>query len=690
MRMAKPHCSSQYSGVSPRHLIGGVVAMCLCTACLQPLKLAPDDSHRVLTELLIPAPNPGEPGPYGVRTLFYGSGTDKQRPEYRDSVTLTTQTVDGSKLAEAPSGSLGRSRERYWGFDFDSLPVNGRVWYPDGEGPFPLVLIVHGNHNMKDFSDPGYAYLGELLASRGYILASVDENFLNGNIRGENDARGWMLLQHVQAWKSFNDSTGSPFEGKVDMENIALIGHSRGGEAVAIAGAFNRLNHYPDDATIEFDFNFNIKALIAIAPIDGQYEPTGGPTPLANVNYLVVHGSHDGDVSAFSGLRQYQRIEFTDGQRWFKSAIWMYRANHGQWNTVWGNQDWGARSARYLDLRALIEPEEQREFAKIYFSAFLDATLKGKTEYLLMFADHRAAGRWLPKTMYATRFQDNGFKALADYSEDVDVTTGSVPGVTIEADSLGTWREAVIPLRWRNAEMGHNAVWLGWNNRIAGDDTTKMGQPGSYTITVSDSLRAAWEVNDVTVLQFSLAPTDDTPEPREAAEDSLEAQSDSVNAQTETQAQPQEQVQAHAQAQAQPQAPAQAHGEGAPALQEATLEAEDSTVVDLSVEVVDADGMTARLPLSRYGAVRKPLEITVRRRKGRDESNFRNLYEMILQTYIIPLADFAEAGENFDPAKLRSIRFVFDRTPAGTVILSDVGLSNMDPTFLVASGPNEN
>ena len=99
------------------------------------------------------------------------------------------------------------------------------------------MLIVHGNHDMKDFSDPGYAYLGELMASRGFILASVDENFLNGNIRGENDARGWMLLQHLKAWRAFNDSAGSPFYHKVDMGNIALMGHSRGGEAVGGPGA---------------------------------------------------------------------------------------------------------------------------------------------------------------------------------------------------------------------------------------------------------------------------------------------------------------------------------------------------------------------------------------------------------------------------------------------------------------------
>ena len=137
---------------------------------------------------------------------------------------------------------------------------------------------------------------GELLASRGYIVASVDENFLNGNIRGENDARGWMLLKHLQAWKGFNDSTGSPLQGKVDMHNIALMGHSRGGEAVTVAGAFNRLAYYPDDATVKFDFNFDIKSLVAIAPVDGQYRPADKPTPVTNYNYFLIHGSHDGDV----------------------------------------------------------------------------------------------------------------------------------------------------------------------------------------------------------------------------------------------------------------------------------------------------------------------------------------------------------------------------------------------------------
>ncbi|HEU4629191.1 MAG TPA: hypothetical protein VFS08_05575, partial [Gemmatimonadaceae bacterium] len=176
-------------------------------ACTPALKLARDDSAVVLAHHTIQAPDPTARGPYAVRTLYYGSGTDRRRAVYRDSVAVKTAVVDASPFVSL-SGDAAKSRKDYWGFDTKHFPVNGRVWYPDAPGRFPLVLVVHGNHDMKDFSDPGYAYLGQLLASRGYVVVSVDMNFLNGSIRGENDARGWMLLQHVKAWTAFDTTAG--------------------------------------------------------------------------------------------------------------------------------------------------------------------------------------------------------------------------------------------------------------------------------------------------------------------------------------------------------------------------------------------------------------------------------------------------------------------------------------------------
>jgi dienelactone hydrolase len=619
------------------------------SACLvAPLKLTTDDSAIVLARHSIRAPDPGQRGTYAVKSLYYGSGTDKRRPEYRDSVTIKTASVDGSKLAGPPNPAQGKLRRDYWGFDFTKLPVNGRVWYPDAPGPFPLVLIVHGNHNMKEFSDPGYRYLGELLASRGYILASVDENFLNGFMNNENDARGWMLLKHLQEWRRFNDSTGSPLRGMVDMSRIVLMGHSRGGEAVAVAGAFNRLRHYPDDATVAFDFDFDIRGLVAIAPVDGQYRPSDRPTPVRDYSYLVIHGSHDGDVSSFNGLAQYERVRFTEGTPHFKSAVYVYRANHGQWNTAWGELDGGPRSARSLDIRGLMSQADQRRFAEVYIGAFLDVTLRDRREYLPLFRDHRSAGAWLPRTMYITRYQDATFRTLAAFDEDVDVTSGAVPGVSLAGDSLATWKEAPIPFRWRGANQGHNAVSLGWNRRVAGADTAARGMPASYTLTLGDSLRTAWRLDEGSALAFALAPTEARPGPRAAKRDSSASKDTAARA-------------------TRPPARAPRPAPAKP----------DSTPIDLTIEAVDAEGRVARVALSAYGVPRRPLDVGVYRRAGRDKLRFAATHEIVLQEYLVPLADFARATPGFDPRRLAKVRWRFDRTDAGTIWLDNIAIARL-------------
>ena len=649
-----------------RHLpVPAVAIAALLAGCIGRATLPRDDSPTVLARQLIPGPSPAEPGSYAVRTLAYGSGTDRRRRVFRDSVAIRTTPVDASPFVSFEP-DMAKERRKYWGFEPKKFPLNARVWYPEGDGPFPLVLVVHGNHDMKDFSDPGYAYLGEHLASRGFILASVDMNFLNGPTRNENDARGWMLLQHVRAWKAFNETAGGPFHGKVDMGNVALMGHSRGGEAVGHAAAFNRMPYYPDDAKVKLGFNFDIKALVAIAPVDGQYRPAGRLVPIENVSYLVFHGSHDADVSTFHGVRTYQRVRFTDGKPHFKAAVFMWRANHGQWNTVWGNKDSGPRSARYLNLKQLVDPAAQRQFAKVYVTAFLEATLRGDRRLLPLFRDHRAAGAWLPRTMYFTRFQESTFRPLADFEEDVDVATGTVPGVRLAGDSLGTWKENVLPFRWRNEMQNNSAVWLGWNNRVADGDSTRPGRPAAYAVTLPDTLARAWQLDGGSSLSLVLGAVDERPGPRTPAKDSTARDStarDTARA-----------------------AAGKARGRKRPS---AKKEPADTLPLDLTVELADADGDRARLPLGRFGVIRKPLETYISRRPRREKERFASLRELVLQSYVMPLADFVTENPRLDPGRLSEVRLVFDRATAGTVVVDEVGFSKMDAAFLAAAPPRE-
>ena len=637
-----------------RFLPAVLLATVSCTPALQ---LTPSDADVVLSRQTLDAPDPGQPGPYDILTLYYGSGTDKNRPEYRDSVAITTPTVDVSKMVDL--GSSADERNEYWGFTPEEMPLNARVWYPDGDGPFPLVLVVHGNHNMRDFSDPGYDYLGELMASRGYILASVDENFINGGIRGENDARGWFLLRHAKLFEAFNEESGNPFEGRVDMDNVVLIGHSRGGEAVANAAAFNRLSHYPDDASLTFDFNLGIKGLISIAPVDGQYLPTGRKVVVDDVSYLTFHGSHDGDVTSFHGLRIYDRLRFTDPDVFnFKSAVYVYRANHGQWNSVWGSFDGGPRSARSLDLRGLIPEEDQRRFGEVYVSAFLDIVTKGDKRYLPIFRDHRVIGEWLPETMYITRFETSDFRALASFEEDIDVTSGTERGVVLRGDSLSTWKEETLQLRSSNrvntsASQENQAVTVAWNNRIAGADTTRHGPPARFTLELPTYLAANWSLSESTTLDFMLGPTPRVPSARKAPT--------AEGADTE-----------------------QSGGEEPSRRPGRRDEEPEHPPVDLSVQISDAAGRSARVTLSDYGAIRRPLETYVLRRGDIEARRFETHWELILQTYSIPLGDFVAVNSAIDLRRLRSVAFVFDQVHGGEVSIDQIGFSELDPAFLGA------
>ncbi|HLJ48403.1 MAG TPA: hypothetical protein VKU01_20450 [Bryobacteraceae bacterium] len=570
------------------------------------------------------APNPAATGPLAVKTLFYGNGNDIRRPEYGSSVAIKTNTVDASLFFKDFKGWKANLRHRYWGFGMDKLPLNARVWYPDGPGPFPLVLIVHGNHNMAEFSDPGYQYLGELLASRGFILASIDENFLNGGLfhdpPKQQAVRGWMLLEHLKLWRTWNTTPGNPFFKKVDVDNVALMGHSRGGEAVATAALFNRLAYDPDDANIKFNYNFPIKSLVAIAPADGQYKPAGQWRTVDNVNYLTLQGANDGDVSSFLGSRQWDRIRYTAPGPWFKSEIYIYRANHGQFNTVWGRSDAGEPFGRFLNLKPLLKPEDQRLIGKIYISAFLEATLHDRREYLPLFRDYRRIGDWLPKTFYMSRYQDASYQLISDFSEDPDLTTTTIPGGRIQGENLSIWREARIP--FRHGDRDYNGVYLGWNR-----EPQKGMTPGMpvYSISLPE---AHGNPGANPALSLSVAVTDEDAPPPGLKPD--EKPKDNKKDEKKKEPEP----------------------------------------TDFTVEIQSADGTTARVPLSRFGLLPPPFKVQFTKIAAIDSFAYEKSSEPIFQTIEIPLSAFG-----VDAAKIRAIRLRFDRTPTRVIILSKIGFT---------------
>ncbi|MFY0591031.1 chlorophyllase/cutinase-like alpha/beta fold protein [Roseivirga sp.] len=456
------------------HIVTIVGAFAMAVLSVKSISDPGEDPYLIAFEQT-PAPllssigtsNPGSRGNYEFDFFTYGNGTDLRREEYKN-VKYKTETVNASKIIPEWKGKKAKWRKRFWGFTSENFPLNGRVWMPKGEGTFPLILIVHGNHGMEHFSDPGYAYLGELLASRGFITVSVDENFINGTWSGdfrgkEMPARGWLLLKHLEQWKNWSADNSHPLFQKADLNNVMLMGHSRGGEAMPIALTYNKLSHFPDDASVKFDFNFGIKGVAAIAPTDARYFRR---LELKDVNYFSVQGSYDSDEASFFGLRQYQRTSFSDSSDHFKAGLYVHLANHGQFNSIWGRRDGGPPYGWFLNTGPMMTGEDQRQIAKVYLGAYAEAVLHENKDYLPLFQNAAIGKDWLPDALLLNNYKDAGSNDIVTFDEDIDLTTGTPKGSSISGNNLEIWKEE--PLKFRDGDLqGTTSAVIGWTNNDA-------------------------------------------------------------------------------------------------------------------------------------------------------------------------------------------------------------------------------
>jgi len=492
---------------------------------------------------------------------------------------------------------------------------------PEGEGPFPVVLMVHGNHLMEDFSDAGYGYLGELLASRGVAAISVDENFLNysawsGIPKEDMKARAWLLLKHVQLLQSYAEREDTPFSGRLDFDNVALLGHSRGGQAAAMAADAERW--FADAPGLPDSESYRIKAVIALAPTDTEVE--GERPELKDVSYLTLQGAKDADLVNFYGDRQYGRATFSgEDEEAFKASLYIADANHSQFNTTWGRSDNAWPSGLFIRPKDLMDEEDQREVAKLYVSAFAETVLLGNEAYEPLFRDYRTASAYLPDTAYYNQYENGGFRALAEFGG-TDRETPS-PGVVAEASDLSDWRHANALDRQGQGKEDPGAV-LEWEDEA------------SYTIRLTDEAAAAVrDIDEDEVLMFSLANM------ANELEDGLGAEPES-------------------------------------ALVEAMEEAAESPL-SIDVEVEDRQGNSARLPLAEFMESEPPAttEFTwlPRLESVLAKGKFKEPAEPVYQTYELPLIEFRQENPAFDPAKLASLTFHFTEGP-GKVMLDSVGL----------------
>ena len=358
-----------------------------------------------------PARDPLAPGPLGVHTIQYSAG----------SVRIDMPGTDVSVPI-----SLDQ-------------PLEGAVTYPDGAGPWPLLLFLHGFHptciladgtfdlpppdspsfQCPDIQGPngeqiqtrirnyaGYGYLAGVLASHGYAVVSPSANLINSTQGASPDSGATPRAQIIGAtldlmarWNNGagpvvdgdpDSSVGTKLTGRLDIDQIGLMGHSRGGEAVT---RFLELN-------VDRQPRYNIDGVVALAPTDSGNQAPGERAP--GTNWAVLLPGCDGDVADLEGGNAFERAKVAPLERRFARFQWLVAgANHDWFNTVWYQEDpvWsGEGVAAPLDDSACsprsptavrLQPDAQRRVGLALIAAFMRRYVGGERGFDAVLQDGR-------------------------------------------------------------------------------------------------------------------------------------------------------------------------------------------------------------------------------------------------------------------------------------------------------------
>lgn len=320
--------------------------------------------------------DPAVPGPYATTRQQYNFGTTAFQPS---NAALAGHRVELTAEITAPT-NLGSFT-----------------------GPLPVVVLLHGRHvttynpmtgqvflewpagpgRLSIPSYQGYEYLADNLASHGYVVVSVSANGVNAFDNGfpipfNTDlgalARAELLQRTYDILHDLNTGSGTvtnrpgdtvtintaPFGtryvNKLDLQNIGLMGHSRGGEGIVRSYALNQSLGSP----------YGIKAVLPLAPVDFTRITING-VPLE-----VILPYDDGDVSDLQGVHFYDDSLYNvPGDRAPKHTILVNGADHNFFNTIWspGVFAGGSDDSGYpADLR--LTQAQERAVGLDYMAAF--------------------------------------------------------------------------------------------------------------------------------------------------------------------------------------------------------------------------------------------------------------------------------------------------------------------------------
>lgn len=229
---------------------------------------------------------------------------------------------------------------------------NSRIYYPSindtipsAAGVCPIAVFGHG-FNIS--IDKYYSY-GEHFASHGIItvIPSISNPFLNPN----HNYRARLMITAAHYVVDLNAEIGDIFEGKVDVDNWAFIGHSMGGAISLLAG--DRYVNYSDST---YHLGDTLRCMVSYASPQSSPETVDEriTTPA-----MILTGENDGTAPWEDVYDAYWADKPAPGV----FAV-IDGANHCYYTDESSACDW-------FDSGADITREEQRRIARLHTTAFL-------------------------------------------------------------------------------------------------------------------------------------------------------------------------------------------------------------------------------------------------------------------------------------------------------------------------------
>jgi hypothetical protein len=339
-----------------------------------------------------------------------------------------------------------------------SLPLIAEVRYPaDTSGAnvpvsiaqsnYPVIVIMHGMHTAADPSYLGYNYLLDHLASHGFIAVSIDCNAINA-IGGMQDTRGHAILEHLSLLQSKNTNPGL-FLGKIDMTNIGIMGHSRGGDGVVQAEIYNQT----------LGLGWNIKAIVPLSPTDFS-GTSSSPLNLTTSKLFCIYGSNDGDVWGGStpsvqytgtGFRFYDRATVE------KAMVFIYGATHNRFNTQWGTE------VKVDDASPkVLSVDQHHQLLCGYMTAFMQVNLQGRTEQV----DYLTGELKIPQVSSVdvhTQYRQSSNLTLDDFESHPSLNQNTLGGTVNFANLDGMPQEDLMGTIDPNSPHQTKGLRLKWN-----------------------------------------------------------------------------------------------------------------------------------------------------------------------------------------------------------------------------------